>query len=117
MGVLRGALPTFMKELGEESEELFDAIILIGKSCIHTGDLDTALEILKNISPKLKGSIALDVDIKVGYIYIIKGNNDKAIEVLSKAKSTTTDTGIIERIDQLINKSCAQQGSEGRYTI
>jgi len=115
--MFRGALPIFMKELGEESEELFDAIILIGKSCIHTGDLDTALEILKNISPKLKGSIALDVDIKVGYIYIIKGNNDKAIEVLSKAKSTTTDAGIIERIEQLINKSRAQQGSEGRYTI
>ena len=106
----RNALPSFMRELGEDSEELYDAIILIGKSCIHTGDLDTALDILRNISPKLKGSIALDVNIKVGYIYIIKGNHEKAAAVLNKAKQGTSDKAIIERIDQLIEKSVRQSG-------
>ena len=75
-----------MRELGEESEELYDAIILVGKYCIHTGDLDTALDILRNIAPKLKGSIAIDVHIKVGYIYMIKGNHQRAVSVLKKVK-------------------------------
>jgi len=110
----RDALPTFMKELGEESEELYDAIILIGKSCIHTGDLDTALDILRNIAPKLTGSIALDVNIKVGYIYIIKRNHDRAVAVLNKAKASTNDATIIDRIDQMIEK-CVNQS--GRYHI
>ena len=110
----RDALPTFMKELGEDSEELCDAIILIGKSCIHTGALDTALDILRNIAPKLTGSIALDVNMKVGYIYIIKKNHDRAVAVLNKAKASTNDRAIIERIDQMIEKSVNQSG---RYHI
>jgi len=110
----RQALPTFMTDLGEDSEELYDAIILVGKSCIHTGDLDTALDILRNLSPKLSGTIALDVDIKVGYIYIIKGDHESALSILSKAKEKTTDDAIIQRIDQMIEKSV---GEKGRYTI
>ena len=110
----RDALPTFMRELGEESEELYDAIILVGKSCIHTGDLDTALDILRNIAPKLKGSIAIDVHIKVGYIYMIKGNHQRAVSVLKKVKLKTTDKAIIKQIDALIEKSVHESG---RYTI
>lgn len=110
----RDALPIFMKELGEESEELYDAIILIGKSCIHTGDLNTALHILRNIAPKLTGSIALDVNIKVGYIYMIKGNHNRAVAILNEAKTMTSDKAIIDRIDQMIETSLLQSG---RYTI
>jgi len=110
----RDALPIFMKELGEESEELYDAIILVGKSCIHTGDLDTALDILRNIAPKLSGSISLDVNIKVGYIYMIKGNHNRAVAILNKAKAATSDEAIIDRIDQMIETSVLQSG---RYTI
>lgn len=93
----RDALPTFMRELGEQSEELYDAIILIGKSCIHTGDLDTALDILRNIAPKLKGSIAIDVSMKVGYIYMIKGNHKRAESVLRKVSSFCDDSTRIIR--------------------
>ncbi len=110
----REALPTFMRELGEESEELYDAIILIGKSCIHTGDVDTALDILRNIAPKLTGSIAIDVYIKVGYIYMIKGNHQRAVSILKKVKSKTTDESIIKQVDALIEKSVHESG---RYTI
>lgn len=106
----RNALPTFMRQLGEESEELYDAIILIGKSCIHTGDMDTALDILRNIAPKLTGSIALDVKLKVGYIYMIKGQHERAIAILQKAKSATTDQSILQKIEEMIDKSEKDRG-------
>mmetsp|Transcript_14486 Transcript_14486/g.27259 ORF Transcript_14486/g.27259 Transcript_14486/m.27259 type:complete len:833 (+) Transcript_14486:153-2651(+) len=108
--LFKQALPTFLRELGKESEELYDAIILVGKSSIHVGDLDTALDILEKIDPKLSGTIAVDVKIKLGYIYTVKGNHDQAQVILNEARCLSSDQDIINRIDEMYEKSVQLSG-------
>jgi tetratricopeptide (TPR) repeat protein len=108
--LFKQALPTFLRELGKESEELYDAIILVGKSSIHVGELDTALDILEKINPKLSGTIAVDVRIKLGYIYTVKGNHDKAQFILNEARAMSSDQEIVNRIDEMYEKSVQLSG-------
>lgn len=108
--LFKQALPTFLRELGKESEELYDAIILVGKSSIHMGDLDTAIDILEKIDPKLSGTIAVDVKIKLGYIYTVKGTHDKAQFILNEARAISSDQEITNRIDEMFEKSVQLSG-------
>jgi tetratricopeptide (TPR) repeat protein len=100
--LFQNALYIFNTRLGEESDEIVDLMLLIGKACLHVGELDTSLDIFKQIGPRLKGSLALDIDIKVGYIYIVKKQFDRALQVLSRAKKRTNDADVLNRIETLI---------------
>jgi tetratricopeptide (TPR) repeat protein len=102
LSLFQNALYIFNTRLGEESEEVTDLILLIGKSCLHAGELDTSLNIFRKIGPRLKGVLALDIEIKVGYIYIVKNEFDRALQVLSRAKKRTNDADVLERIDKLM---------------
>jgi len=100
--LFQNALHIFNTRLGEESDEIVDLMLLIGKACLHVGELDTSLNIFKQIGTRLKGSLALDIDIKVGYIYIVKKQFERALQVLSRAKKRTNDADVLNRIDTLI---------------
>lgn len=102
LSLFQNAYYVFNTRLGEESDEVVDLMLLIGKSCLHTGALDTSLNIFRKIGPRLQGALALDIDIKVGYIYIAKNQFDIALQVLSRAKKKTNDADVLNRIDELI---------------
>ncbi len=109
----RLSLPLLLKELGEESEEVFDAIILCGKTYVHLGMLDTALEILEKICPNLQGPTEIDVRIKIASIYLIKGDPKLANSILVKARRKTSNKDLLKRIDRMRGECMDSQ----RYTI
>jgi tetratricopeptide (TPR) repeat protein len=113
MAQFRLSLPLLLKELGEESEEVFDAIILCGKTYVHLGFLDTALEILEKIAPQLQGGAETDVRMKVASIYMIKGEPKAAIAILNELKGRTFDEELRRRIE-IMGAECSDFQ---RYTI
>lgn len=102
LSLFQNALYIFNTRLREDSGEITDLMLLIGKACLHVGELNTSLNIFKQIGPRLKGALALDIDIKVGYIYIVKKEFQRALQVLSRAKKRTNDADTLKRIDTLI---------------
>ena len=113
MSQFRSSLPILLKELGEESAEVFDAIILCGKCYVHLGFLDTALEILEKIAPQLQGPTEIDVRMKVASIYMKKGNSKNAQSILLSLRQMTTDEESQRRISLMLKDSLSIQ----RYTI
>lgn len=102
--MFQNALHGFNSVVGDENEEIIDLLVLIGKVCVHAGELDAALDIFKRVAPKLSGTLALDIDIKVGYIYMVKQKFDRALTVLSRARSQTADQLLLDQIDDLIEQ-------------
>ena len=113
MDQFRLSLPILLKELGEQSEEVFDAIILCGKTYVHLGFLDTALEILEKITPQLQGSTAIDVRMKIASIYMLKEDPKTSHAILTNLRRTTTDSESLRRIDVMLVECSGYQ----RYTI
>lgn len=107
-------LPTLLKQLGDSHEELFDALILVGKIYAQVGDLETALNILTSIAPKVYGSTAVQVNIKIGQVLLAQNDHKKALAILNKAKKSTYDPDLLKKIDQLVEQSIAETG---RYEV
>ncbi len=113
MSQFRSSLPILLKELGEENEEVFDAIILCGKCYVHLGFLDTALEILEKIAPKLQGRTEIDVRMKVSSIYMLKGDPKTAQSILLDLRNSATDDEALRRVNLMLRDCCSHQ----RFTI
>jgi len=109
----RLSLPILVKVLGEENEEVYDAIILCGKTYVHLGALDTALEILEKIAPNLKGQTDMDVALKIASIHMMMKKYHCANDILIKTSRKTEDIELLKRIDDM-REECKEQG---RYTI
>lgn len=113
MAQFRLSLPLLLKELGEGSEEVFDAIILCGKTYVHLGYFDTALEILEKVAPQLKGRSEIEVRYKVASIYMTKGDPKHAHSILVELKQRTLDRSLMKKINSMLEDCSDFQ----RYTI
>lgn len=98
----RMGLPVLREVLGENSEELFDALLLIAKAYFRVGDLDTSIGILKCIATKVKGSTAVSVKLKIGEILMLKRCYKKSILSLESAKKETSSPHLLKRINDSI---------------
>ncbi len=113
MSQFRFSLPILLKELGEESGEVLDAIILCGKCYVHLGFLDTALEIFEKLVPQLRGPTEINVRMKVASIHMLKGNPKTAQSILLSLRQTTTNEELQRRISLMLRDCLSVQ----RYTI
>jgi len=100
----RMGLPILREVLGENSEELFDALLLIAKAYFRVGDLDTSLGILECIATKVRGSTAVSVKLKIGEILMLKRYYKKSIASLKSAKKETSSPYLLKRIDDSIER-------------
>lgn len=102
---LKVCLPLLVKELGEESGEVYDAIILCGKTYIELGQLDIALQILEKIAPQVKeGHSIVDARFHIASIYLMKGDPTTAHSIVLPLRRKTTDSTLLKKIDDMIEE-------------
>ncbi len=94
----RASLPVLLKELGDDSEEVYDAIILCSKTYVSLGNLATALDILEKLVPQLKDLTEIEVRHQIASIYIMIGDLKSAYSILLKLRQRTNDPSLLKQI-------------------